>query len=370
MENNRLPSGSSGRELDKNIEIKGTFYRKCRVFAAFIICAAILTAAFAASSIWSRTESGKAFFGKIKARFFQSQSGNEPPPVTNQIPSTSDSDIQKDPVAPLIPTGAIPILTADLSYLSKGEAYFVNETPYTPSVSALLGRYPNLTVPRDSTEPLVLIVHTHTVESYKSGNEPYFSSSPSEETYSQNEKENMPAVGKVLCERLNQNGIPTLQCTVIHTGEDMSLQGSYDRSKESIEAYLRQYPSIQLVIDLHRDAIMTENGSYIQTALPNGDGSMAQVMAVVGTDCNGTEHDRWEENLSLALHLRRELNTAHSGIARPVYLRNSSFNQECAPYSLLLEIGTGANSLEQAKRTAEEVGDALTALFVFEADQS
>ena len=91
---------------------------------------------------------------------------------------------------------------------------------------------------------------------------------------------------------------------------------------------------------------------------------MAQVMAVVGTDCNGTEHTRWEENLALALQLRRAMNAETEGIGRPVFLRNSSYNQELAPYSLLLEIGTGGNSLAQAKRTAEMVGSALVKLFI------
>ena len=211
---------------------------------------------------------------------------------------------------------------------------------------------------------MVLIVHTHTVESYLAEGVSYVEGNPSSATYSLDAKENMLAIGKVLGEYLNRNGIPTLLCTVVHTGDGMTLQGSYARAEESIRAYLQQYPSIQLVIDLHRDAVMSADGEYVRTALPNGETSMAQVMAVVGTDCNGTEHTRWEENLALALQLRRAMNAETEGIGRPVFLRNSSYNQELAPYSLLLEIGTGGNSLEQAKRTAEMVGSALVKLFI------
>lgn len=368
MENNRLPSGNENRALSPKIEIKSTFCGKYRVFAAFIICAAILTAAFAASAIWSKTPSGSAFFAQIQARFSKGNaSDGQNPPPTQTLPS-DDDPIIKEPDPPVVPVDAIPIVSRDLSYLSRGEGYFLNETPYAPNVSELLAR-PLIFLSPSTTQsfaPLVLILHTHTVESYTDGTSPYLTSPISSQTYSTNEEQNMLAVGRVLCERLNQNGIPALHCTVVHTGEGMSLQGSYERAKESITRYLEQYPSIQLVIDLHRDAVMTEDGSYVRTELPNGDGSMAQVMAVVGTDCNGTSHARWQDNLALALQLRRELNCANEGMGRPVYLRNSSFNQECAPYSLLLEIGTGANSLEQAKCTAEEIGDALKRLLIIE----
>ena len=144
----------------------------------------------------------------------------------------------------------------------------------------------------------------------------------------------------------------------------MSLQGAYSRSEESVERYLKQYPSIRLVIDLHRDGILTDVEAYVKTEIKDGDGSLAQVMAVVGTDENGTYIPNWEGNLALALQLRREMNLNDCGIGRPVYLRSASFNQELAPYGLLLEIGTGGNSLEQAKRTAEKIGDALAKIIL------
>jgi stage II sporulation protein P len=87
-------------------------------------------------------------------------------------------------------------------------------------------------------------------------------------------------------------------------------------------------------------------------------------MAVVGSDTNGTACN-WEGNFALAMILRQKLNRSCEGIARPVYLRRSSFNQELAPYSLLLEIGTGANTLEEAKRTVQRVGDALAEIIRF-----
>jgi stage II sporulation protein P len=173
----------------------------------------------------------------------------------------------------------------------------------------------------------------------------------------------MLALGRELADLLNGKGIPTLHCTVDHTGDGGSVQGAYERSAESVKGYLKQYPSIQLVIDLHRDAVLTSEGAYVRSAA-RGEEQTAQVMAVVGSDANGTACN-WEGNFALAMLLRQKLNQSCEGIARPVYLRRSSFNQELAPYSLLLEIGTGANTLEEAKRTVQRVGDALAEIIRF-----
>jgi stage II sporulation protein P len=85
-------------------------------------------------------------------------------------------------------------------------------------------------------------------------------------------------------------------------------------------------------------------------------------MAVIGTDGNGTEFLHWEQNLAFALQLRERLNEGERGICRPVSLRNASFHQELAPCSILLEIGTAGNTVDEAKRAAKLVGDALADL--------
>ena len=355
----QLPVGKRDERIDK-VSVKTTFCGKYRVFAVFLICTAIVVAGFAMSGIWRETETGRLFWERVFPFGATSAAPNttspNAPSFETEQPSKADEELPKKEG---FPEGAVPVVSLDLSYLSKGEGYCLNETPYDPDVTRMLEGQLDLAIDPDQPQaPLVLIVHTHTVESYANDGILYFNGSVDELTYSNDRNKNMIAVGKTLADHLNARGVPTLHATVMHTGNGMTLQGSYQRAEETIKAYLEQYPSISLVIDLHRDAVLTESGEYVRTALPQ-DGSLAQVMAVVGTDANGTEHARWEENLALALQLRRMLNAEHAGIARPVYLRNSSYNQELAPYSLLLEIGTGANSLEQAKRTAQEVGDAL-----------
>lgn len=355
---NQLPPRSGGRELSEKVPIKQTFCGKYRVLATFVICVSVLIAGFAASGIWKNTESGKMFFSKIESFFGKASDQDElDPPIVSDSNDPVDTPDQEEQQ---IPEGAIPVVSMDLSYMNRGESYYLNDTAYQPDIESLLGRTLNILDGRIETDaPLVLIVHTHTVESYLPDATKYVEGSLSNVTYSTDAKQNMIAVGDVLADALNENGIPTLQCIVTHTGENMTLQGAYNRSAESVKSYLKQYPSIRLVIDLHRDGILTDEEEYVKTALPDSNDSLAQVMAVVGTDSNGTDCPNWEGNLALALQLRRAMNLSDYGIGRPVYLRNASFNQELAPFGLLLEIGSGGNSLEQAKRTAEKIGDAL-----------
>ncbi len=349
----QLPSGARSLRATEKIDTKVTFGGKYRVLAVFLISAALLTAAFAASSIWRTTESGRAFFERVSA-FFGGDGDSTSPPASDVTLPSEDAP-QNEPPASSV--DGIAIIDRDLSCTTLGESYFLNETSYQPNVNALLGASPTFDYDENSDNPIVLIVHTHTAESYQQERTDRLTGSISDATYSDDRGSNMIAVGRVLAERLIENGIPTLHCTVDHMGEGMSLQGAYARSAESVQAYLKQYPSIKLVIDLHRDAVLTSDGAYVRS-VSSGEERAAQVMAVVGSDANGTPCS-WEGNFALALSLRRMLNQSCDGIARPVYLRRSSFNQELAPYSLLLEIGTGANSLDEAKRTAQRVGDAL-----------
>jgi stage II sporulation protein P len=179
-------------------------------------------------------------------------------------------------------------------------------------------------------------------------------------TYSEDEERNVIGVGSVLCETLNGEGIPTVHCKVIHDGDEKI--GAYSKAEESIRFFLLHYPSIRYVIDLHRDSILTSSGEYVRAVTEIGGESVAQIMSVVGSDGGGMACENWEDNLALALQLRSRLNADGAAVCRPVTLRNATYNQELAPYSLLLEIGTGANTAEEAKRAAAYLGRCLAQL--------
>ena len=83
----------------------------------------------------------------------------------------------------------------------------------------------------------------------------------------------------------------------------------------------------------------------------NGE-TAAQIMLVVGTDQGGAIHPNWKQNLTVAAAYQQILNTDYPTLARPVCLRTASFNQQCLPGMLLLEIGACGNTLTEAKRAA------------------
>ncbi|MBO5293630.1 MAG: stage II sporulation protein P [Clostridia bacterium] len=338
-----LPSSAEKIQLD------GTFRTKYRGFAVFLICCALLLAAFAFSAVWMNRGGFDWFFSKNENVGTETGDGTDTGFETESLP------ISEDGIPEELPTDATPIVSMDLSYPSLGTSYIHNETVYAPSVAELLSR--PLTLPNNTDKPTVLILHTHTSESYLPKDTAYVTSPMGDLTYSRDPLQNMLAVGETLTRVLNEKGITAIHCTVMH--DDPTLSGSYERMEESVKKYLEIYPSIELVIDLHRDSVTTAGGEIVRSSAGISGEPTAQVMAVVGTDGNGTDFPHWEENLALALQLRERLNQNGAAVCRPVSLRNASFYQELAKHSLLLEIGTAANSLEEAKRAAILVGEAL-----------
>ncbi len=347
------PSLPEGYE---KIRLEGTFRGKYRGFAAFLICCAMLLAAFAASAIWMRRGGdGDRIPPEQSEKDTQEDGGESSGPIQS---SSEPVDLPAQP----LPANATPIRTVDLSALLLGYKYIHNETPFIPDVDELLSREIGLS---DGEEgPRVLILHTHTSEGYLEAPKNYIEGIVGDVTYTREETQNVLAVGETLCQTLNEKGITALHCTVMH--DDPTLSGAYTRSAETIESYIARYPTIELVIDLHRDALLTDEGELIRSACEQKGETVAQVMAVVGTDGNGTPFERgsWKNNLALALQLREKLNEGGQGLCRPASLRNASFNQELSRYALLLEIGTSANTVEEAVCAAERVGTALAEILL------
>lgn len=347
------PTQNSLPPANEPISLSGTYRGKYWTFAAFLICCALLLASIAISSVALRSGApewlDRWLHPDQALNDMQQEDALNPPLDTSDTKPPSQNSDEK------IPEDAMPILSKNLSCAALGSFYLHNETPYTPDVGALLQRE---LAPIDPTdEPLVLILHTHTTESYLPPSTTYVEGAIGDATYSADSAQNVIAVGAELALVLKEKGITAIHCTVMH--DTPTLGGAYERSAETVKQYLREYPSIQYVIDLHRDSVITDSGELVRAVCGEGEDAVAQVMAVVGSDANGTSHPRWEENLALALALREHLNADGKEVSRPVFLRNASFYQELAPYSLLLEIGTSGNSVDEAKRAARLTGNAL-----------
>lgn len=350
-----LPAGK------EQVRLGNVFHAKYRGFAIFLICCGLLLAAFAVSAVWLQNKDADFFqsFGTFWKQNTKSPSldeeGGQNPDDTGSEGTEQETNPAPDELTE-IPAGATPIVSMDLSYPMLGKTYIHNETIYSPNVAELLTR----DVACKEKNPTVLILHTHTSEAYLPEGTAYVEGSLGNATYSREATQNVLAVGEVLCEVLEQKGITAIHCTVMH--DDPTVSGAYSRMEKTLKQYLETYPEIALVIDLHRDAVTTSDGKFVR-AVGEADGeSVAQVMPLVGSNGNGTQYDNWEENLALALQLREQLNANGASVCRPVSLRNASFHQELAARALLLEIGTGGNSVEEAKRAAVLVGQALATL--------
>lgn len=215
------------------------------------------------------------------------------------------------------------------------------ETSFAPDLEALLASpFPEMSL---SDGPAVLILHTHGTESYSQNGESYGEDTPFRTT---DTDRNVVAVGRVLADELNSRDIPTLHCQIMHDAEDYN--SSYELARQTIEDYLEKYPSIRYIIDLHRDAIIRSDRSMVAPAIETPDGRAAQLMLVVGTDAFGADHHGWQDNLNVACKLQSRLNAAYS-LARPINLRGASFNQQFRVGSMLLEVGSCGNTLDEAK---------------------
>ena len=221
-----------------------------------------------------------------------------------------------------------------------------NTTSYDIDAS----EYPDRDYPIKSgitDSPLVLIVHTHGTESFAP--EGVYSADQNSQRSSDPAK-NIVAVGGVMAELLNDAGIPTLHCEIMHDLE--SYRNSYNLCADTIRKYLAEYPTIEYVFDVHRDAIARQNGDLVKPVC-NIDGRLsAQVMLLVGTNEKGADHPDWEDNLTVAAKLQSKLTRKYENFARPINIRGASFNEQFTKGSLLIEIGSSGNTLTEAKNAA------------------
>lgn len=206
--------------------------------------------------------------------------------------------------------------------------------------------------------PQVLILHSHATESYTpTAEEPYTASS----AYRTLDPEhNMLRVGAALKASLEARGIGVLQDTTLH--DHPSYTDSYVRSRETVQSYLSAYPTIRLVLDLHRDAASLDSSTQLSTRATVNGRDAAQIMLVVGTNAGGRLHPQWQENMALAMKLHAQLEKAHPGLCRPIGCRTERFNQDLSTGALLVEMGAAGDTLEEALVTAEALAEAIVAL--------
>ena len=253
-----------------------------------------------------------------------------------------------------------PVIKSDLR--AKDLCSLSNETRYPPDVQSLMQMTPGALQDLSlDGNPLVLIVHTHGTECYNEcAADGYYDAS--QPVRNEDISQNVVSVGTSLAEVLNDFGISTIHDTTMCDKD--SFVRAYKTSAALVKSYLEQYPSIRFVIDLHRDSISSPDGSAAAPLFSFAGEEAAQLMLVVGTNAAGASHPNWSDNLSLALHVEKQLSADYPGMFRRINLRSASFNQQLSNGYLLLECGAFANSREQAERAAKLFGTGFARLIL------
>lgn len=224
---------------------------------------------------------------------------------------------------------------------------------YSPDIKALLNQGSDLTI-YDKSQPTVLIYHSHTTEAYSLLDTGYYISS---DARSNNSARNMVRVGDDLAAYLEKQGFNVIHDRTIH---DKDYTKSYDNSRATIEKYLEKYPSIEVTIDVHRDDITYSNKTKVKPTAKIKGKKAARMMIISGCEYNRVKNfPDWEENLKFDLQVQNKVNELYPGLMRPILFSERKYNMYETHYSFLLEVGTDANTLDEACYSARLFGNAL-----------
>lgn len=256
------------------------------------------------------------------------------PPVQPDEITVAENGVSARTLRPSDPAG----------YTVFGDVYINNGSDAALDASMLSGNY----AARLGAEgPQVLILHTHGTESYTmpAGQE----YEPTDSFRTLDTSCNMIRIGDEIAQVLTDAGLSVVHDRSLY--DYPSYSGAYNRSLASIESYLQKYPSISFVLDVHRDAVQDAEGNQYKLLCGEDQGA-AQLEFVIGSNGGGLSHDLWRENLKLACAVQEKLYARYPTLMRPVTVRNSRYNQHMTTGSLLLEVGTAGNSLEEAINAA------------------
>lgn len=229
-----------------------------------------------------------------------------------------------------------------------------NTTSFDLDIESTLKKPLPFTI-EDNHTAQVLIVHTHTCESYLDDDSDFYYESFYPRTT--DKKKNVSAVGDAIAKALKSKGISTVHSTTLH--DYPSYDGSYDRSYDTIQEYLKKYPNIKVVLDIHRDSMTADDNTKYKPTFTYEGKKAAQIMIMTGRDVDTDGFPFWDENLIFALKLQKTCEDMYEGFTRPLDFGDFTYNMNVNNGSLLIEVGTDANSLDEAIRSGEMLGNAL-----------
>lgn len=303
---------------------------------------------------------------QTSGEMFASQPNVSASIVPAEVPSPADApeDVPQDaPSAEVFPADQSFEDLAPVKELALGNegdsfggVYVRNTTKnHTIDISGTLKEQPECKIKLNAGYQ-VLIIHTHTTECYAAREDGFYDKSVSARTT--DKSKSVVAVGGAIASQLNDAGIRTLHITAMH--DYPAYNGSYERAEQTIKEILAQHPSIEMVIDVHRDSVTLDDGTkYKPTAVIN-EKKAAQIMIISGCDDNGKlGFPNWKKNLRMGVTLQQQIAADYPGLARPLNFAPYRYNMHLTPNSLLVEFGTDVNTLDEAVYSGELFGKSL-----------
>ena len=267
---------------------------------------------------------------------------------TGRVVRPSAQPLPPSPTQPSVVQTEPPVSRVSFDTKDSQLIKISNFTGYKPDIGELLTSPLSWDLTGDG--PAVLILHTHATESY--------AGTPGYRT--EDAQRNMLRVGREIADILEENGIGVIHDTTLH--DHPSYNGSYSYARRTIQAYLEKYPSICMVLDVHRDALELTEAKQLNTNAQVDGQASAQLMLVMGTDAGGLYHPNWQENLAVGVKLQALLERQYPGFCRPLQLRTERFNQDLSAAGMILEVGAAGDSLEEALVAAGTLARAIVTL--------
>lgn len=197
-------------------------------------------------------------------------------------------------------------------------------------------------------KPLVFIYHSHSSEAYRltSGADHVWGSD-----------EGVITVGDALAKALSeQYNIPVIHSRKIH--DYPVWREAYNNSQKTVCEALQEFPSIEMVLDIHRDAATSVSGGPASIEIDGR--KAARVFVVVTTDKFGLPHPNWRENLAFAYYLNAKMDEMYPGLSRGINIRDDArWNQHVHSRAVILEIGSEENTRQEAEVSASYLADVI-----------